>query len=313
MEDRKTALFVDCRPDIAPALTTEHRAIVPCLEIHFGSPATSEALVPLMRPYQAVLVYMAYLSEEVFVGCPDLQSVTYLSTGLDTHIDLAAAERRGIRVRGVKGYGDRAVAEHVMALLFAAVRRLIEADRRVRAGRWELMATSELAGRTLGIVGTGAIGSEVVCIAAALGMRVLAWNYDGVDPSLPCESTSLERLFSQSDAASIHLPLNEETRGMIGSALLATMKPGAILINTARAELIDEAALLEALRDGPLGHAALDVFHHEPLPLDSPLFELENITLTPHSAWFTSEAVERLLKIGLETLSEEIERLGGSQ
>ena len=312
MEDHKTALFVDCRPDIAPVLTTEHRAIVPGLEVHFGSPATSEALVPLMRPYQAVLVYMAYLSEEVFVGCPDLQSVTYLSTGLDTHVDLAAAERRGIRVRGVKGYGDRAVAEHVMALLFAAVRRVIEADRRVRAGRWELMETAELAGRTLGVVGAGAIGSEVVRIAAALGMRVLAWNYDGVEPSLPCESTSLERLFSQSHAVSIHLELNDETRGIIGSTLLTAMKPGAILINTARAAVVDEPALIEALGNGPLGHAALDVFHHEPFSPDNPLSKLENVTLTPHSAWFTSQAVGRLLKVGLETLSEEIERLEGS-
>ena len=215
-------------------------------------------LIALIRPYRAVLVYMAYLSEEVFVGCPDLQSVTYLATGLETHIDLAAAEPRGVPVRGVKGYGDRAVAEHAIALMFAAVRCIVEADRRVRAGSWGPMETAELAGRTLGVVGTGAIGSEVVHIAAALGMRVLAWNYDGVAPNLPCESTSLERLFSQSDVVSIHLALNEETRGMIGSALLATMKPESILINTARAAVIDEPALVEALRDGGLGHAALD-------------------------------------------------------
>ena len=268
-------------------------------------------LIALIRPYRAVLVYMAYLSEEVFVGCPDLQSVTYLATGLETHIDLAAAEPRGVPVRGVKGYGDRAVAEHAIALMFAAVRCIVEADRRVRAGSWGAMETAELAGRTLGVVGTGAIGSEVVHIAAALGMRVLAWNYDGVAPNLPCESTSLERLFSQSDVVSIHLALNEETRGMIGSALLATMKPESILINTARAAVIDEPALVEALRDGGLGHAALDVFHREPLPPGSPLFGLENVTLTPHSAWFTSQAVDRLLTVGLETLREEIGRLDG--
>jgi D-3-phosphoglycerate dehydrogenase len=189
--------------------------------------------------------------------------------------------------------------------MLAAGRGIARMDREIRAGRFEPVSGLEFAGKCLGVVGTGGIGKVMVRLGVALGMRVLAWNRSGVSDDLPAEAAGLEDLLARSDVVSIHLSLNEGTRGLIDRTRLGLLKPGAILINTARGAIVDEAALIEALRDGRIAHAGLDVFPTEPLPPDHPLARLENVTLTAHAAFATREASERLLRTALEILAEE--------
>jgi D-3-phosphoglycerate dehydrogenase len=155
------------------------------------------------------------------------------------------------------------------------------------------------------VVGTGGIGKAMVRLGAGIGMRVLAWNRSGVPDDLPAQPTALDELLAQADVVSLHLTLNAGTRGLLDRRRLGLLKPGAILINTARGALVDEAALIEALREGRIAHAGLDVFATEPLPPDHPLAGLPNVTLSAHAAFATREASERLLRRALEILAEE--------
>jgi len=242
-------------------------------------------------------------------ACPDLKAIVFLGTGAASFVDLAAAADLGITVRNYKGYGDRSVAEHTIAMLFAAVRRIAEMDRAVRAGRFEPIDSFEIRGRKLGLIGTGGIGGEVARMAAGLGMQVLAWNRSGVDPALPAEAVELDDLLARADIVSLHLALNEETRGFLDAARIGRLKPGAILVNTARGAILDEAALIEALRAGRLRHAALDVFVEEPLPAGHALLGLDNVTLTPHAGFMTREASVNLVRMALELVEEERAKL----
>ncbi len=249
------------------------------------------------------------LDEALLAACGHLKAIVFLGTGAASYIDLAAAERQGIRVRAYGGYGDQSVAEHAVALMFAAARRLAAMDRAIREGHWEPLNGIELAGRTLGVVGTGGIGKAMVRLGAGLGMRVVAWNRSGVPADLPCTPVELEDLLRTSDVVSLHLVLNEETRGFLDARRIGLLKPGAILVNTARGALLDEVALVAALEAGRIGHAGLDVFKDEPLPGGHPLTRLPNVTLTAHAAFATREASERLLRMALELLAEERRRL----
>jgi len=193
------------------------------------------------------------------------------------------------------------VAEHVFALLLALARKIPAADRSVRRGEWERAAHTgfELHGKTLAVLGLGRIGFRVALRARAFGMRLLAFD-PFLSPSSPAVTESgaallpLEEALAEADVVSLHLPLTEETRGLLSGERLRAMKPGAVLINTARGALVDEAALVAALADGRLGGAALDVREQEP-PGDSPLHRLENVLLTPHIASWTHEATARVL------------------
>jgi D-3-phosphoglycerate dehydrogenase len=238
-------------------------------------------------------------------ACPSLRCIVFLGTGAASFIDLVAADRLGIRVRTYGGYGDQSVAEHALALMFAAGRGIARMDREIRAGRFEPVNGIEFAGKSLGVLGTGGIGRAMVRLGAGLGMRVLAWNRSGVPDDLPAQAIELDDLLAQADVLSIHLTLNEGTRNFIDRRRLGLLKPGAILINTARGAIVDEAALIEALQDGRIAHAGLDVFTTEPLPPDHALAVLPNVTLTAHAAFATREASERLLRTALEILAEE--------
>jgi D-3-phosphoglycerate dehydrogenase len=182
-------------------------------------------------------------------------------------------------------------------------------DRALRAGQWETLNSMELAGKTLGVIGTGGIGRAMARLGAGLGMRVIAWNRSGVAEGLPCAAVELEELLRTADVVSLHLVLNDGTRGFLDAEKLGRMKPGAIFINTARGAIVDEAALIAALEAGRIGHAGLDVFAEEPLPAGHPLTRLDNVTLTAHAAFATREASERLLRMALELLAEERARL----
>ncbi len=216
-----------------------------------------------------------------------MRTIVFLGTGASTYIDVEAAERLGIRVRTVRGYGDRTIAEHAFALILASACHIAKMDRELRRGIWETPVGMELAGKRLGVIGTGGTGREVVKIAAAFGMEVVTWSRSAPPEDLPGTRVSLEELLATSDFVPLHLALNDATRGMLGRSQLEQMRPGAMLINVARAALVDEAALIDRLKSGHIAHAALDVFGQEPLPAGHPLTLLDNVTLTSHAAFKT--------------------------
>ena len=216
---------------------------------------------------------------------PRLRAISNLAVGVD-NIDLAAATRAGIAIGHTPGILTETTADLAFALLMAAARRIAEGDRYVRGGRWrtwgpKVMLGRDIHGATLGIIGWGAIGQAMARRAAGFGMRVLGWSRTPREvPGVT--RASLETLLSESDFVSLHVALADETRGLLDAAAIARMKPGAILVNTTRGGVLDEDALVRALRDGPLAAAALDVFEREPLPPSSPLLTLPNVVLTPH-------------------------------
>ena len=307
-EATTSAVFVDCTPDISQMLSPDICAIVPEMTIYDTSPADESELISRMHPYSVVMVYMEFLSQSVLNACSELKAIVYLSTGLATHIDLEEASKLKLRIRNIKGYGDRAVAEHTIALMFAAARRLPEMNQNIRNGEWSLHKGIELQGKTLGIIGLGGIGIEVAGIARSLGMHVIGWNRSGIKSDIPCDYRELDDLMKEADVVSLHLALCDETDGLIDSRRISLMKAGAILVNTARAQLIDEQALMEAVSNGHI-IAGLDVFHQEPIPLTSSIVKSSNVVLSAHSGWYTGEAISRLLRMGFETVREEIDLL----
>jgi D-3-phosphoglycerate dehydrogenase len=228
---------------------------------------------------------------------PQLRVVGRAGTGVDT-IDVAAATRRGIAVLNAPGANTVSAAEHTLGLMLALARRVPWAARSMERGAWDRKAFGgmELSGKTLGLVGLGRIGALVAGMARALGMRVIAHD-PFVSPArareLGAELVLLEELLARADVVSLHLPLTEATRHLFDPVRLGRMKRGAMLVNTARGELVDEAALVAALEAGQLAGAALDVFAVEPLPADSPLRRVERLLLTPHLAASTPEAQDR--------------------
>ena len=200
----------------------------------------------------------------------------------------------GIAVHLIKGYGDTAVAESAIALMWSSARVIAQMDREMRAGNWLREDGMQLTGKTLGLVGFGGIAAEVARIAHGSGMKVIAWNrspksHPGV------EFTDLDTVLATSDVVSLHLLLNDETRGMITRDKIAKMKQGVVLINTARGAIVDEQAMIDALNSGHIRHAGLDVYNIEPLPKDHPLTKIPNVTLSAHSAFRTPEASENLI------------------
>jgi phosphoglycerate dehydrogenase-like enzyme len=240
------------------------------------------------------------VSAQVFAAAPRLRVVARYGVGTD-RVDLAAAARHGATVTITPGANANAVAELTVALLFSLARPLVKGRDAVGVGQWPALSGVELAGRSLGLVGVGRIGSLVAAKAAALGMRVLAF-----DPNLsaapPAELVDLGTLVAQADFVSLHAPLTSQTEKMVDRTFLAAMKPGAALVNTARGALIDEAALLWALRDGPLAAAALDVFDPEPPPPDHPLLGRADVLVTPHIGPHTAEATAAMGELALDDL-----------
>lgn len=300
------SIYIDCAENMRDLLATYPKALTDGIDLHMGDPAQSE-ITDLIRGYQGVLNGHTVMSRDVLAANSDsLKSVVFLGTGVSNYVDPAAGADLGIEVRNVAGYGDRSIAEHAFGLLMSAARGLAQMDREIRIGTWSSFEGIELEGKTLGIVGTGAVGAELCRMATGFGMQAIAWNRSGVDPALPCREVPLETLFREADAISLHIAYSDETKEMINAPLLDSVKPGAILINTARGGIIDDRALLSALTTGSLGHAALDVFTEEPLASNSPYCGLENVTLSAHAAWKTPEAADRLMRRGLEILQRDL-------
>jgi len=292
------SIFLDCNNQLGPVFDRVRRTDDPPIAVN-TRPFGSSDLPQLLAGYDICIDDHSYLPTETVAQCKGLKHVVFLGTGASSYMDVAELNGLGVQVHTIKGYGDTAVAEHTIALLFACCRDLARMDRAVRAGTWETLEGVQLAGKTLGVIGLGGIGREVVRIARGIGMEVIAWNRTPrAEADVPL--VELDTLLARADVVSLHLLLNDETRGIIDGGRIARMKRDAILINTARGALVDEAALVDALAGGRLRHAGLDVFHAEPLKPDHPLARMENVTLTSHAAFRTLEASMTLMRRAID-------------
>jgi D-3-phosphoglycerate dehydrogenase len=245
---------------------------------------------------------------DVFAAAQQLQVVAKNGAGVD-NVDLQAAAAHGVAVKMAAGANADAVAEHAVTLMLALVRQLTSLDQRVRQGQWPASSEQgrDFRGSVVGIVGYGSIGHKTAQLATALGAQVLVFRR--AESQAPCEyqtESDFQVFLSRLDILSLHCPLNSDTRGLIGTREIACMKPGALLINTARGPVVDEAALLAALEQGQLGGAGLDTFDIEPLPTDHPLTQRSNVILTPHVAGVTRDAA---LQVALMTADNILQGL----
>jgi phosphoglycerate dehydrogenase-like enzyme len=234
---------------------------------------------------------------EVLRQLPKLKFITVFGIGTDS-IDLVTAKELGITVSNIPGKTAPVVAEHAFALMLAAAKRVVFQTGEMRDGRWGTRIDNVyLNGKTLGVIGAGPIGARMIQLGKAIGMDVLAWTFNPSSEradQLGAPFVSLDELLQRSDVVSLHLPLTDQSRGMIGTRELGLMKPGALLVNTGRGPLVDEAALISALDTGHLAGAGLDVFTQEPLPADAPILRCKQVVLTPHNADSTPEGLDLL-------------------
>ncbi|MGP8123339.1 MAG: NAD(P)-dependent oxidoreductase [Xanthobacteraceae bacterium] len=292
------AVFVDANESLAAVFERLRRNSDPGLRIHRDADVTPEALPGVIGDAAIAIIDHTALPTVIAARCAELKHVVFLGTGARSYMNPEELAARGIAVHTIKGYGDTAVAEATIALMWAAARNIALMDREMRSGQWLREDGLQLTGKTLGLIGFGGIGAEVARIAAGSGMTVLAWNR--TPRQAPHVSfVALERLLAESDVVSLHLLLTDQTRGFLSPERITGMKQGAMLINTARGALVDEAAMIAALRSGQLRHAGLDVFDTEPLPADHPLTGLRNVTLSAHSAFRTPEASDNLVAAAL--------------
>lgn len=280
--------------DYAPELVDDRRSLIARL-------AGAQALIVRNR---------TQVDAELLARAPALRVVGRLGVGLD-NIDMAACKSRGITVFPATGANALAVAEYVIMAAMLLLRGILPASAQVAAGRWPRAAFSngrEAAGKTLGLIGFGDIGRLTASLAAGIGMNVVATD-PAVAPDSPVwrdrkvRALALEALLAEADVVSLHVPLTTGTRGLLDAARIGLMKPDAVLINTSRGGVVDEAALAQALREGRLAGAALDVFQEEPLPAGSPLADVPNLILTPHVGGLTREANQRVSSMVAERVS----------
>lgn len=301
------AVVADSTPFLVDAFT--HAGADDTLIAHRMGQADEATMIARVAGYPVIIVNETRISAAVMDASPALKQVLFLGTGAANFVDLSAAAARNIPVHTIKGYGDRAVAEHTIALVFAVYRDIPAQNASIRAGGWAGAPIGELTGKTIGLVGLGAIGSEVARIAHALGLKVIAWARRPID--LPgVEQVDLDTLLARADIVSPHLAFTTETAGFLDARRLRQMKRGAVFINTARAELTDETELLAMLHDGHLAGAGLDVFTAEPLPADHPLRSAPRAVLTSHTGWQSPEAVARLIGTAVDILQRERAVLG---
>jgi len=294
------ALFLDCNDQLAPVWQRVIRPDDPAIDVN-RQPYAQGELPRVLQGYDICIDDHSYLPTDLVDRCDALKHIVFLGTGPASYMNLAELAARGIKVHTIRNYGDTAVAEHSIALMFAACREIARMDREVRDGTWVPHEGVQLIGKTLGVIGLGGIGSEVLRMGRGLGMEVIAWNRS---PRPGARLVSREELLARSDVISMNLTLNDETRGFLGAAEFARMKPGVIFVNTARAALVDEDAFIAALQSGRIRHAGLDVFHAEPLDPANPLAHMDNVTITAHAAFRTLEASMTLLRRAIDIVRD---------
>ena len=295
-------------PDDCPSLLATSSAFqslqsqIPGIECFNSLPGSPQTLIERIRDAEVVINIRSSssFSAEVLQSCPRLRLVSVWGTGTD-NVDLKAAAKHGVTITNTPAVSASSVAEHALTLMLAVARRIPAQDAAVRNGGWPRGQGVELRGKTLGIVGLGAIGRRFAELGRGIGMRVIAWTLHP-RPALNVELVEFEQLLRESDVVSIHLRLTDQTRSMIGKHQISLLKPTAILVNTARGAIVDETALVDALSMGQIGGAGLDVFTAEPLPASHALTKLDNVVLTPHCAGITPEALEAGLRMAVENV-----------
>jgi len=292
-------------PDDEPAVMAPSAAYARLgdrdVRVHADRPASPGDLAARIRDAEIVINIRSTskFTADVIEACPRLQLISIWGTGTD-NVDLDAAKARGVRVTNTPGVSAIAVAEHTLALILAVTKQIVTVDRQVRQGQWPRAMVPQLRGRVLGLIGTGAIGREVATLGRGLGMRVVAWTFHpGGDTA---EWLEFDDVFRQGDVVSVHVRQSSDTLGMIRREHFAMMKPRAVFINTARGAVVNEADLIGALRTNRIAGAGLDVFEHEPLGPDSPLYSLPNVVLTPHAAGITPETTEAGLALAIDNV-----------
>lgn len=298
-----------CIPDDAPAVLAHAKAWTPFrdrfqADYYDTLPGTTERLLDRIKEAEVVVNIRSstYFTAEVFAACPSLRMLSIWGTGTD-NVDLEAAKRHGVTVTNTPAVSAPSIAEHTLALMLAIARRIPQLDTKTRAGEWARGGMVQLVSKTCGVIGTGAIGSRFAALAAGIGMRVITWSYRQ-KPELPYPFIPLDQLLAESDVVSLHLRLSPDTKDFLSAEKLALMKPSAFLVNTARGAIVNEAALVDALRNHKIAGAGLDVFETEPLPADNPFKSLDNVVLTPHCAGVTPEVLEAGLALSLTNVEK---------
>ena len=299
MVETKPPLVVHADARLGQDLSSEEALLVEVGAVLRPSRAQGEdGLIVNLREADVVVVSAVPITRRVMENLPRCRGVVRYGVGVD-NVDVAAATDLGIVVAHVLNFCTEEVANHALLFLLALAKKLLPLDRRLRDGRWGGFPAAEfpaIYGQTLGIVGLGEIGRSLAGKARALGMDVIAYDpyvKEGGEP-LPARLVALDDLLRQSDYVSLNLPLTEDTFHLIGERELALMKPTSVLINTARGAVVDEAALVAALRQRRIAGAGLDVFEVEPLPASSPLLELDNVILTPHTAGISEKSARKV-------------------
>ena len=269
------------------------------LSVSVCEPANRDRFRELLPGAEAIWHLLEPLTAEIIASAPRLRLIQKIGVGVNT-IDLEAARRRGVAVCNMPGTNTQAVAEMTLLLMLSALRRATRLDAAARSG-WDLPPAfqdhaGEVCGRTVGLVGYGAVPRRLAPVLQAMEARVLYASRSS-KPDAVGERVAVDALLGASDVVSLHVPLAPDTERLIDAGAIARMKPGAVLVNTARGGLVDEAALVDALRSGRLGAAGLDVFETEPTPAGNPLFDLDNVVCSPHVAWLTRETLERSLAV----------------
>ncbi len=273
--------------------------------LHLGKPPDDDDYVRRMGGARGMMLGWG-LPDSVLARLPALQVISFTGIGVGNFVNLEQAAAQGVTVCNCPGYADDTVAEHTLALMLATARHVVHLDRELRAGRWnqELEGVG-LKGKRLGLIGLGGIGARVAALGWALGMEVVAWTRN---PSgrraqeAGVKFVDLDRLVAECDVVSLHLAHTPATEGFLDEGLISRMKPGAIVINTARGEIVDEAALMRALEENRIRGAGLDVYRDEPLPAGHPWTRLDNVVLSPHVGFNTPEAETEICRIAAENL-----------
>jgi len=268
--------------------------------------SSREEFIQRMKEAEVVINVRAYskFMEEVFKSSPSLKLLSILGTGTD-NVDLEAATRYNVLVTNTPGFAAVAVAEHALALMLAVARQIALIDRQVKEGKWPRGLMTQLYGKTLGLIGLGAIGGQLAKISKGIGMKAISWTFHpSKQRAQECgvEFVSLEDLLREADVISIHLRLTPKTQNLIGEKEFSLMKPTAIIINTARGPIINQGALVDALTERKIAGAGLDVFDKEPPSSDDALLKLDNVVLTPHNAGMTPETIEKGAQMAVDNI-----------
>jgi D-3-phosphoglycerate dehydrogenase len=302
------AEFIEDHADLDPLRALGTVIVVP------GTPKDKADLIARCREAEAVFLDYSKMDADVLRACPRLRFICMTGTGYRNHIDVEEATRRGVIVTYTPDYGATSVAEHALGLILALTRHTVPAAVSLGNGSWQpgYFKGMELRGKILGIVGLGPIGSEMARLGAGIGMHLLGWTRRATPERIRygIALASLEELFGRADVVTVHLGYTPETHRLVSRALLERMRPGAWFVNTARALLVDNAALAELLAARRIAGAALDVHEQEPLPADDVFRRLPNVLLTPHIGYNTHEAVSNLLRIAIATFEAYMK--GGS-